>query len=424
MRGRNHYPQDIEETAQTAYPGLRPGCCAAFSVDGDGEERLVVAQEVGASFDGNAAEAAAAIRRAIVETHELQTHAVVLLKHGTLPKTSSGKIQRRACRASYLGGTLDAVAQIVQGNADVDESAVELPGLDDLSTLSAGERQERIRRFVLALATQTLAVPAGSLDATRPLAEQGLDSLRAIELKHEIDARFGVDLSIAELLGGMSIAQLAARMEQCEPTTASVVSAPRRRGPSSICRTGNVPSGTCTSSRRRASPTTSASPSGFSRLPIWRRSRRAFATLLERHPALRTTYATRDGVPYQRIGPPTDFALEVQDAGGWDEQTLADRLDADAFQPFDSRTRAHPARDAVHARHHRRRSPDRRPPHRRRFLVARDGGDRAGPTLRGSRCRAAVRSSGGVGHVRDVRDLAGGAPRRREGRGAPPLLVQ
>ncbi len=50
VRGRNHYPQDIEETAQTAYAGLRPGCCAAFSVDGDGEERLVVAQEVGAEL--------------------------------------------------------------------------------------------------------------------------------------------------------------------------------------------------------------------------------------------------------------------------------------------------------------------------------------------------------------------------------------
>jgi amino acid adenylation domain-containing protein len=333
VRGRNHYPQDVEETVHTAYPGLRPGCCAAFSVDGDGEERLVVAQEVGASFDGNAAEAAAAIRRAIVETHELQTQAVVLLKHGTLPKTSSGKIQRRACRDGYLTGTLDAVAHIVQGNADADESSVDLPGLDDLSTLSAGERQERIRRFVLTLATRTLSVPAGSLDATRPLAEQGLDSLRAIELKHEIDARFGTDLSIAELLGGMSIAQLAARMERCEPTTASASPAEASRTEFDLSygqralwylhqlAPESVAYNICVAVRLQPAPDLAALG-------------HAFATLLERHPALRTTYATRDGVPYQRIGRPTDFALEVQDAGGWDEQTLADRLDTDAFQPF------------------------------------------------------------------------------------------
>ena len=118
---------------------------------------------------------------------------------------------------------------------------------------------------MLALAAQTLAVPSESLDAARPLAEQGLDSLRAIELKHEIDDRFGIDLSIAEILGGMSIAQLAARLEQCacahaEPTTSESEASAPAPVTNSLCPTGNGPSGTCTSSHRRALPTISASP--------------------------------------------------------------------------------------------------------------------------------------------------------------------
>jgi amino acid adenylation domain-containing protein len=334
IRGRNHYPQDIEETVQTAYPGMRQGFCAAFSIDLDGEERLVVAQEVGPAFAGEAAEAAAAIRRAIVETHQLQTHAVVLLKHGALPKTSSGKIQRRACRASYLDETIESVAQVVQGNATGDESSGELPCLDDLSSISARDQRERVRQFILALATRTIAPAAGLIELTRPLAEQGLDSLRAIELKHEIDSRFNVDLSLAELLSGMSAAQLAARLEECGRATASTSASELRRDEFDLSygqralwylyqlAPDTVAYNICVAVRLRPEPDPGA-------------LHRAFTLLVERHPALRTTYATRDGVPYQRIGPPTSLAFNVRDAAGWDQQALAASFDAEAYKPFD-----------------------------------------------------------------------------------------
>jgi acyl-CoA synthetase (AMP-forming)/AMP-acid ligase II len=349
VRGRNHYPQDIEQTAQTAYPGLRPGGCAAFSVDEGGDERLVVAQEVGASFDGNAGAAAAAIRRAIAEMHELPTYAVVLLGHGALAKTSSGKIQRRACRASYLDGTLDAVAQIVQGAADVTVASLELPSLDELSTLAAGEQQARIRQFVLALAARTLGTAIESIDATRPLAEQGLDSLRAIELKHEIDARFGGDLSIAELTGGMSIAQLNARVEHLQ----CAILRKQHAGGSECAQGIAAPS--------PAAPPRTEFDLSYGQRALWylhhvapdsaaynicvavrlrpapdqRALRQAFAALLERYPALRTTYRTRDGVPYQRILPSAEVALVVKDASLWDERALADEIETEAYRPFD-----------------------------------------------------------------------------------------
>ncbi|NET35008.1 MAG: AMP-binding protein [Cyanothece sp. SIO1E1] len=111
IRGRNHYPKDIELTVEQSHPALRPSCGAAFSIEIDGQEQLVVVQEVERSHlrnldvDG----VTTAIRRAISEQHELQLYALVLLKTGSIPKTSSGKIQRHACYAGFLDQSLVSV---------------------------------------------------------------------------------------------------------------------------------------------------------------------------------------------------------------------------------------------------------------------------------------------------------------------------
>ncbi|REG29770.1 acyl-CoA synthetase (AMP-forming)/AMP-acid ligase II [Archangium gephyra] len=114
--GRNHYPQDIEWTVEAALPEVRPGCGAAFSVDVDGEERLVVVAEVdtrrqqgGESLDLQAA--AATVRQAINEAYQLRLHELVFLKPGSVPKTSSGKIQRQAARRAYLERGLQRVTE-------------------------------------------------------------------------------------------------------------------------------------------------------------------------------------------------------------------------------------------------------------------------------------------------------------------------
>ena len=106
--GANYYPQDIEITAERSHKDLRPGSCAAFSVDDAGAERLVVTIEVELKRSTeDAGEMITAIQRAIAEEHELQVHRVVLLKAGTIAKTSSGKIQRHLCRKQYLASSLD-----------------------------------------------------------------------------------------------------------------------------------------------------------------------------------------------------------------------------------------------------------------------------------------------------------------------------
>ena len=111
--GRNHYPQHIEETVETCHPALRLNHGAAFSVEIDGEEQLVVAHEINRSDlrKLNAEEVIGAIRLAVGEQNMANVFAVMLLKTGSIPKTSSGKIQRRACQKMFLDGSLNAVAQ-------------------------------------------------------------------------------------------------------------------------------------------------------------------------------------------------------------------------------------------------------------------------------------------------------------------------
>jgi acyl-CoA synthetase (AMP-forming)/AMP-acid ligase II len=111
--GRNHYPQHIEETVETCHPALRLNHGAAFSVEVNGEEQLVIAHEINRADlrNLNAEEVIGAIRLAVGEQNLANVFAVALLKTGSIPKTSSGKIQRRACQSMFLDGSLNTVAQ-------------------------------------------------------------------------------------------------------------------------------------------------------------------------------------------------------------------------------------------------------------------------------------------------------------------------
>ena len=109
IRGRNHYPQDIEFTVEQSHPALNSGRGAAFTIEGQGQDQLVVVQEVQRTHrrDLDGGEVRADIRQALATQHGLMADRIVLVKTGSIPKTSSGKIQRYACRAKFLEGTLE-----------------------------------------------------------------------------------------------------------------------------------------------------------------------------------------------------------------------------------------------------------------------------------------------------------------------------
>ncbi|MDP6764199.1 MAG: fatty acyl-AMP ligase [Planctomycetota bacterium] len=111
LAGRNHYPEDIEITAEAAHAGLRPGGAVAFAVGGEGGERLVLAAEVDRralrAGGGDLEALAAAVREAVAHEHEIAVGDLVLLRPGALPRTTSGKKRRAACRSAYEGGALE-----------------------------------------------------------------------------------------------------------------------------------------------------------------------------------------------------------------------------------------------------------------------------------------------------------------------------
>ena len=126
IKGRNHYPQDLEKTVEAITSWIRPSCVASFSVEIKGEEKLIVLAEVErrywssnrlkAKSEATSSQAMVSvkdltqlIRREIAKNHDLQVYTTLLLKPGSLPKTSSGKIQRHACRAEFLANTLEGL---------------------------------------------------------------------------------------------------------------------------------------------------------------------------------------------------------------------------------------------------------------------------------------------------------------------------
>ena len=120
IRGKNFYPQDIEYTVEQAHPAVRESCSAAFSLEIGTEERLVVVAELERSYRPRAKEqvegdesasgfqdVVRAIRKAVMDEFQIQPYAILLLRTGSIPKTSSGKIQRHACKQGYLDNTLE-----------------------------------------------------------------------------------------------------------------------------------------------------------------------------------------------------------------------------------------------------------------------------------------------------------------------------
>lgn len=109
-KGRNYYPQDIEVSAESADPALQPNCAAAFSVDDGAAERLVLVVEADgrAQRDGGAEGLHARVRAAVLDRQRLEADEILLVRRGSLPKTSSGKVQRRETRRRYLDGEFGA----------------------------------------------------------------------------------------------------------------------------------------------------------------------------------------------------------------------------------------------------------------------------------------------------------------------------
>lgn len=190
IRGRNHYPQDIEHTVERSSDVLRPGLGAAFAVDTPDGEALVVVHEVERvhlrKLDVD--QVIRQILQAVSEEHELLVHAIVLLRTGSLPKTSSGKVQRSVCRDHFLAGSLHAVGRWTVPLAEPPPPSV------PAETAAAPATEAWIRDWLVLRVASRLRIPASEIDTLEPLAHYGLESTLAVSLSDELGRKLGVRL--------------------------------------------------------------------------------------------------------------------------------------------------------------------------------------------------------------------------------------
>jgi amino acid adenylation domain-containing protein len=211
VRGRNLYPQDIELTAQRSHDALRLGSNAAFTVERENEERLVVVQELEFRAKPNLDSVITAIRQAVTEAHEIEVYGVVLIKPGSIPKTSSGKIQRRATRNQFLAGTLNIVASDFIETQECSEGESKLTR-KELLQQSSQEAQLLLESYLQTNIARILKRSPQEIEVTSPLTSLGLDSLKVFELINLIEADLGVNIAIADLFSGLNMRSLSTKI--------------------------------------------------------------------------------------------------------------------------------------------------------------------------------------------------------------------
>ncbi|HEX5708019.1 MAG TPA: amino acid adenylation domain-containing protein, partial [Pyrinomonadaceae bacterium] len=330
IRGRNLYPHDIERTAEESHNALRPGGGVAFSVEADGEERLVVVHEVNHRAAGDYAEVFGSILQAVAEEHEARPRALVLVKAGGVPKTSSGKLQRGRARQMFLSGEFQALAEW-RDDADTAETVAHSSPEE-----AALRSVEEIAEFIRAELASKLGISAALIDTTQPVTRYGADSLMAVELTHAVESRLGVNLPMVGFLQDLSIRELAAQAhlqlrDEAPPLALTSDADGARADALSYGQQALW-------FLHRMSPQ-SAVYNVASAVRVLNEldadaMRRAFRALMERHPALRTTFPADGDGPVRLVHEelPLDFA-EV-DASTWSEASAHEWLGAEAHSPF------------------------------------------------------------------------------------------
>jgi amino acid adenylation domain-containing protein len=340
IRGLNHHPQDIETSVERSHPLLRAGCSAAFAIDAGGEEVLAVVSEIDSagSPDSSALQAIInAICHAIAREHEITVHDVALIKPGNLPKTSSGKVRRSACRAALIQQQLEVVARW------------SLPRAGEFLTASenAPARKEPGVPEWLSRALAQVGINASSLGSNEPLIRRGLDSLAAVELASRIQEETGVQVSPVSLLQGAAMADIARQVNEAERVPADAEEIDRsRRSEAATPHPDEAPKDFPLSYGQRGLWFLHQFAPGNAAYKIVRAVRlsgalnvvalrQAVETLVDRHDMLRATFHNINGSPVQRIQPRAAASFDFEDASGLSDAGMNARLTEIADQPFD-----------------------------------------------------------------------------------------
>ncbi len=313
VRGRKFHPRDIEEAAQGADRSLRAHGGAAFSSRG----RVVLVQELERGARPELANVAEAIRQSVGGALDLALDAVLLVRTGTVPLTSSGKIQRAACRAAYEDGSIEVLYDSGADSPDGTTSIRAMP----LAHVAAAPA---------ARVAAILRVDGARLAPDVALTALGLDSLAAVEVQSFVRAA-GADVTVDELLSGITWGTLERRVEHALTSPRAAAPLPDPAPAEEIASFVE----TAAIAQAHARPDSSAlnvAVAGWVEDVDLRALERALAALVVRHDALRTSFVA-DGDAIQRnVAATLAPSIEVVAAGADSvEGTLAER----AWTPFD-----------------------------------------------------------------------------------------
>jgi len=356
LNGRNIYPQDLEAAVEACHPMARNGGCVAFSVEVDEVERLIIVLEVDRQQDLRAEEVATAVRVTLAERFEVPVWGVILARHGTIPKTSSGKVQRQACRKAYLEQSLAVLSmQMLSAEEAVtgSEPSAENSRMVQALLKSSGGLEDYVTRVF----AEQSGIPVSRIDAGMPLVNIGLDSLGTSLVKNRLEQEFGVDLSFGQLFGQGTVRDLAAYLL----TSLSEASSGRERNsrgqagqPGSderglLADGGEVGRYPLSSSQERLWFLEQVQPgsalnhisigmrlSGRLDLPAFKAS---IQELLQQHDILRMGFASVGELPYQAIS--TEVVARVAWASLRDispsnlDEEIRRRIREEVFVPFD-----------------------------------------------------------------------------------------
>jgi natural product biosynthesis luciferase-like monooxygenase protein len=333
LRGRNFYPQDFEMVAAQSHEAFQPGLSAAFAVNTDAEPHLVIVQET-QNRTLDFASACQVIREAVVGEYDISPGKIVFVRHGTLPRTSSGKIRRQECKSKFLTGELKIVFEEAGQNAsapEVDRIDTAVP--DDEAKIHNPYLREA---YLASLIKRIMRLGDQEIDPELSLLALGMDSIAAAELKAIIAKDFKADVPLESILQGISLAELSTLVGQ----------QPQVVGTDDLVGT----------------PIFAATyPLSQGQLAIWYLSRlspesaaynisiavecaqeinedvlkESFGVLMNRHQALRTVIRTGDEGPYQLILERPNLSFTVENAGGLPEELLQELFSETAERPFD-----------------------------------------------------------------------------------------
>ena len=192
IRGVNRYPQDIEMTVEKASTRVQQSAVGAFAVDLSGRERLIIVAEVERTRRDDWTDVIDAIKSEVTAEHELPPDAIVLVRFGSIPKTSSGKIQRHACREAFLDGSLQVIDQW-RGWKEAGQALVEpQPVAVRVEPVAAGEVNADVASIVMEHVRVVAKERAKHLSIeTNIVTDLGLDSLERLQIANSLEETFG-----------------------------------------------------------------------------------------------------------------------------------------------------------------------------------------------------------------------------------------